>query len=517
MLKICYLWAALLLLLAACSQDETIGDGNTLPEGKYPLQIASVSLSAEVADEPWGASHAPQTRVAEDTDGNSSHWKSGDEITVQLGDKTTTYNVNSDGSLTLKGEQLYWTKRTDNVTAWFPNNGTIDLSQQTGKLAYVLKAVAENAQYNEKVTLSFSHQLAKVRVVFSEESTADLTNASVSILAPISCTVNNGVVTPSSSTDYIPMHKTTYNDGKVCYEANVTPNLTLKDNAFRLVVGDKTVDCSTTEVLTQTGQLHVITLQVNEKVTEININDITETEYTVSGNVHLKGNGQNKNLKLQMAAGSKLTLENVKLSSNNGDAITCNGDASITLKGENSITSNNIGIYVKGGTLTVNGDDTSSMTVTGNGFYSSAGIGATNNANITINGGKIKANENGKQESAGIGSAGWGETCGIITINGGTIESWGGGYSAGIGGSNSGDCGDIIITGGNIKAYGGSQSPGIGNGDSASSGNITISGANTVVYAKKGSGKNPESIGWNNYNGSCGTVTIGTECDVTQE
>ena len=54
-------------------------------------------------------------------------------------------------------------------------------------------------------------------------------------------------------------------------------------------------------------------------------------------------------------------------------------------------------------------------------------------------------------------------------------------------------------------------------GENVSCGNITISGASMVVYAKKGSGMNPSSIGWNNYSGSCGSVSIGSECKVTQE
>lgn len=42
------------LLLTACSQDE-MTDGNTLPEGKYPLQIASVTMNVESSEQPWGA------------------------------------------------------------------------------------------------------------------------------------------------------------------------------------------------------------------------------------------------------------------------------------------------------------------------------------------------------------------------------------------------------------------------------------------------------------------------------
>ena len=219
-----------------------------------------------------------------------------------------------------------------------------------------------------------------------------------------------------------------------------------------------------------------------------------------------------------------MTIEDVNLApTTDGNAITCQGNATITLKGNNTLTGRYAdgwggysGIFVESGTLIINGDNEAKLIAKGAGF-NSAGIGATNGANITINGGCIVANQDGVGQASGIGSAG---TCGAITINGGIIESWGGGYSAGIGGSNSGECGDIIITGGNIKAYGGLQSPGIGNGDDASCGDITISGANTVVYAKRGKvdrQKPADPIGWNNYNGSCGTVTIGSECTVTQE
>lgn len=274
---------AAFLLLTACTQDEMPMDDNTLPEGVYPLEIASVTMSVESSSKPWSAD-TPQTRVSENNpDRNSSKWDGGETIHVKLGNQETTYEIeDANGSLRLTGEQLYWTKRTDNVKAWYPENGTIDLANQSDELAYVLQATVDNASCNEAVNLGFTHALAKVRVVFSEESTADLTDASVSILAPISCTVEKGNVTAGGTTGYIPMYKATYSDGKVCYEANVTPNLTLKDNAFRLVVGGNTVDCSTTEVLTQVGQLHVITLTVNEKVTEVNVSEITSTRNTLS-------------------------------------------------------------------------------------------------------------------------------------------------------------------------------------------------------------------------------------------
>lgn len=103
--------AAALLLLAACTQDELAGDGTQLPEDKYSLKISSVSLSAEVTDEPWGASHTPQTRAAENPDGNSSFWEEGDEIQVQIDNNTPdTYVLHTDGTVDEeKSRPVYWT------------------------------------------------------------------------------------------------------------------------------------------------------------------------------------------------------------------------------------------------------------------------------------------------------------------------------------------------------------------------------------------------------------------------
>ena len=39
------------LLLSACSQDELAEQGTTLPEGEYPLQIGSVSITAEAGEQ----------------------------------------------------------------------------------------------------------------------------------------------------------------------------------------------------------------------------------------------------------------------------------------------------------------------------------------------------------------------------------------------------------------------------------------------------------------------------------
>lgn len=41
--------AALLLAMAACTKDE-LADGDRLPEGQYPLEIARITLGVEVGE-----------------------------------------------------------------------------------------------------------------------------------------------------------------------------------------------------------------------------------------------------------------------------------------------------------------------------------------------------------------------------------------------------------------------------------------------------------------------------------
>ena len=43
---ICPISAALLLATVACTKDE-LADGNRLPEGQYPLEIARITLGVE--------------------------------------------------------------------------------------------------------------------------------------------------------------------------------------------------------------------------------------------------------------------------------------------------------------------------------------------------------------------------------------------------------------------------------------------------------------------------------------
>ena len=83
-------FSALLLLLAACTQDE-LTDDTRLPEGQYPLQIAAVTLSVEEGEaQPWGT---PQTRVSESGDGTGSEFSAGDRFAVQINGEEGIYIV----------------------------------------------------------------------------------------------------------------------------------------------------------------------------------------------------------------------------------------------------------------------------------------------------------------------------------------------------------------------------------------------------------------------------------------
>ncbi|MFK2675750.1 fimbrillin family protein [Bacteroides fragilis] len=275
-----WIFGVALLLLAACTQDELAEQGDTLPEGMYPLEISSATLSAEVGSQPWGAG-APQTRVSENPDRNSSKWDGGEVITVQLGNNetTTTYEVQTDGSPELTGDRLYWAKREDNVTAWYPGNGTIDLSDQSGGLAYVLKATADNASCEKPVVLDFSHQLAKIRVKLTGEKAGDVND--VKIESYTSCTNTNGTVsTNGASIGEIDMYKV----DEETFEANVVPGKAIEK--FKVNDGDW-VNLST-PVTPVAGNYHEIQINAGSKAVTIT------GDYTVEGEhkpLIINGNG----------------------------------------------------------------------------------------------------------------------------------------------------------------------------------------------------------------------------------
>ena len=74
--------AALVLSLAACTQDE-LADDNRLPEGEYPVVIRSTGLSVEAT--PLAA---PSTRASVDGD-----WQGVTSVALKMGDAVKEYTV----------------------------------------------------------------------------------------------------------------------------------------------------------------------------------------------------------------------------------------------------------------------------------------------------------------------------------------------------------------------------------------------------------------------------------------
>ena len=214
-------------------------------------------------------------------------------------------------------------------------------------------------------------------------------------------------------------------------------------------------------------------------------------------------------------------------------SVSGNGDTTIKLEGNNTLTSGGShagleketirtdedGNKQNDGTLTITAkDNNQSLTAQGgtkNWGTGGAGIGSAGNwnneevSNIVISGGKITAN--GGYFAAGIGG-GSGHS-GDVTIKGGDVTATGGAFAAGIGGGTSGGA-DVTITNGTVNAKGGSvgigAAPGAGKGStvSISGGDITAQG----TYRTNGrdeTGTAPAGIGGDNttIDISGGTIT----------
>lgn len=168
-------------------------------------------------------------------------------------------------------------RQRQTITAWYTSLGseTVDLSNQINGLAYVLKAQT-TANFNESVSLAFSHALAKIRVVL--EGNADGVT-DVKIKTRTSCTLNaDGTLTVGSTEDFIPMVKTGYN-GKNCWEANVVPGQEIQN-----IKVDDVAATLTQTVAPMTGKYHEITIKVNKAYNPDKLPEtITEGEYVVSG------------------------------------------------------------------------------------------------------------------------------------------------------------------------------------------------------------------------------------------
>lgn len=302
-----FVFAILLLATAACTKDE-LADGNRLPEGQYPLEIAAVTLSVEGGEaQPWGA---PQTRVSENADGTGSKFDAGDPFAVQIDDKgeVGTYTVQDDGSAEAE-IPLYWSDRDEahTVSAWYPaTDGTLDLGDQSQSLAYLLGGTG-TGDYQTPVTLTFAHRLAKVRVTPTGDALGEV--QSLQLYTYTQCTYEKGTVVQGSQEGWIEMKKCEYTENGnaiTCWEANVVPDYEITKLMANDDGKERTLSSGITPVA---GKFYNITLNKDLGYTEV-----SEGNYTVDNEKGLKNlaklvNNGETNINITLTGDINLTGE----------------------------------------------------------------------------------------------------------------------------------------------------------------------------------------------------------------
>ena len=403
--------AALLLATAACTKDE-LADGDRLPEGQYPLEIARITLSVEGGEaQPWGA---PATRVSEDGDGKSSTFDADDKFAVQIDGEgeVGTYTVQDDGSAEAE-IPLYWSDRDEDhtVTAWYPaTDGTLDLGDQSQSLAYLLGATG-TGDYQTPVTLSFTHALAKVRVTPTDDALGEV--QSLQLYAYTQCTYEKGTVVQGSQESWIEMKKCEYTENGnaiTCWEANVVPGYTIT----KLMANNDNKERDLSAAITpEAGKFYNITLDKDKGYT-----DDGQGNYTVTS-----------------AEGLKNIAKLVNEQWNLGINITLTAD--IDLKGIDWTPIGKDDNKAYTGTFDGNGKTITGLTVTGSdqyaGLFGYIGSGGTVK-NVVLEGVQIES-DNSSGYAGGVAGDSWGtiENCSVsgsvsgTTFAGGVVGSqWGG-------------------------------------------------------------------------------------------
>ena len=270
--------AALLLATAACTKDE-LADGDRLPEGQYPLEIARITLGVEGGEaQPWGA---PATRVSENGDGTGSVFSAGDRFAVQINAEEGIYIVQDDGSIKAESP-LYWSDSGEHtVTAWYPaTGGTLDLSDQSQSLAYLLGG-SGTGDYLTPVTLTFAHRLAKVRVTPTGDALGEV--QSLQLYTYTQCTYEKGTVVQGSQEGWIEMKRCEYTENGVsftCWEVNVVPGYEIT----KLMANNDNKERDLSSAITpEAGSYYNITLNKDKGYT-----DDGQGNYTVTSAEGLK-------------------------------------------------------------------------------------------------------------------------------------------------------------------------------------------------------------------------------------
>ena len=258
-------------------------------------------------------------------------------------------------------------------------------------------------------------------------------------------------------------------------------------------------------------------------------NDVTQNNVTTKNDTNTIITNENKDIAsshtVTIDAGNdkvEVTLEDVNIKADSGSALISNGDVTLTLKGDNSLTggisgngSGRNGI-ASSGSLTISGGEKDSLTAQGgnggDGIY--GGDGITSSGSLTISGGTVTATGGDSTGSVGSGGSGIYSVSGDVTISGGTVNANGGDGKNGSGGGDGiTSSGSLTISGGTVTATGGNSTDSVGSGGSGitSLGSLTISGGTVNAAGGDGTNSSDGGDGITNNRGvtisSGGTVT----------
>lgn len=355
------------ILLAACSQDELAEQGNTLPDGEYPLQIGSVSITAEASEEPW-------TRVSESTDGQSSVWTGDEEFYVKFegSDEVGIYKITDAATGAVKPvKSIYWkSTQPAKIIAWYANpqpneaNWMYFDDQDRDGLAYLLRAEQTAVYGDTPVSLQFTHQFAKLRVV--TKGTAEVGQI-IARDAHTWCLVQDGEITRSLGS-YSYMYKTEYEGIGTCWEINAAPcDIEIFDvspEGEPLFQRACRLDSPTTLAA---GTLNVVTITAHRQGTQTI--DLSNSDYEINGDGTYYFSGTASHA-IRVTGGSpNIYLEDAEISVSSGPAINIEGgNPTIHVRGENTIGTGGslsnyaAGIYVaQGSSVTIEGSGTSDV------------------------------------------------------------------------------------------------------------------------------------------------------------
>ena len=217
---------ALLLGLAACTQDELAGD-NRLPEGEYPVVIRATGLSVEATPQA-----APSTRATVDGD-----WQGVTSVALKTGDAVKEYTVTAStdfksATLSRENDPYYWTSRDPiTVSAWWPFDNAditqmpaVKVAEDQSKLADFQNSDFISAE-NRKVefnnpTLEFTHRTARVAIELKPGT--GFTSVDGATVSLVSLSADNGNPTAIK----------TYNASGNTYEALTAPQTVAAGKPF---------------------------------------------------------------------------------------------------------------------------------------------------------------------------------------------------------------------------------------------------------------------------------------------